>query len=367
MSLLTAGNLTYYLIEKGYVTRESIVKGDYLVLDYQRRNRNFKVIRRDGPSYFVKQVLKADSEPISTLQREASCYWLAKTQPRLAAFRRIAPEFIAYDRERHILVVELLAGAETLADYYRRIGHLPESLAAGVGRLLASYHSEASAWVLTSPYRSVFAQAIPWILSLHLIPPENYPVLSQGNGRLLEIVKADPEFPQTLDAVRAEWRMNSLLHGDIKWENILVQAAGGATPGFGLRLVDWEMADLGDACWDVGAFLQNFLVFWVLALPLDAYNDPARAIAGAAFPLEQMCAPIRSFWQAYRDARGLGESEAGEILMRSIRFGAARMVQSAFECLYFASDMNAQAICLLQLSLNILKNPEGARENLLGI
>lgn len=367
MSLFTAGNLTYYLIERGYIARDSIVQGDYLVLDYQRRNRNFKVIRRGGPSYFVKQVLKAEAEPISTLQREASCYWLAQTQAPLAALRRAAPGFIGYDRTRHVLVVELLAGAETLSDYYRRLGHLPESVAAEAGRLLASYHSEAGAWIMESPYRSVFAQAVPWILSLHRIPPENFPVLSEGNGRLLEIVKADPEFPQTLDAVRAEWRVNSLLHGDIKWENLLVLPAAGARPEFALKLVDWEMADLGDACWDVGAFLQNFLVFWALALPLGAYRDPVRAVEGAPFPLDRMHGPIGSFWQAYRVARGFGDSEAGEFLMRSVRFGAARMVQSAFECLYFAGDMTAQAICLLQLSLNILKDPEAARENLLGI
>jgi Phosphotransferase enzyme family len=367
MLLLTAGNLTHYLIERGYITHDSIIQGDYLVLDYQRRNRNFKVIRRGGPSYFVKQVLKAEAEPISTMQREAGFYWLAQTQAPLAALRRIAPEFIGYDRTRHVLVVELLAGAETLSDYYRRLEHLPESVAAEAGRLLATYHAEAGAWILESPYRPVFAQVIPWILSLHRIPPEAYPVLSEGNGRLLEIVKADPEFPQTLDAVRAEWRVNSLMHGDMKWENLVVLPAGGARPEFALKLVDWEMADLGDACWDVGAFLQNFLLFWALALPLGDYRDAAQAVEGALFPLDRMHGPIRAFWRAYRDAREFGDSEAGEFLMRSVRFGAARMVQSAFECLYFARDMSAQAICLLQLSLNILKNPEAARENLLGI
>ncbi|SPF47610.1 Phosphotransferase family protein [Candidatus Sulfopaludibacter sp. SbA4] len=360
MPLLTADNLAYYLLEKGYISRDSVVEGDYLVLDYQRRNRNFKVIRRNQPGYFVKQVLKVESEPIATLQREASCYWLAQTQPPLAPLRRISPGFRGYDRARHVLVVELLDGAETLSDYYRRLERLPENIAAEAGRLLSSYHSDAGAWIMESPYQSVFARVTPWILSMHQIPPEYYPVLSEGNGRLLEIVKGDPEFPQTLDALRAEWRVNSLLHGDIKWENFLVH---GAT----LKLVDWEMADLGDACWDVGAFLQNFLVFWVLALPLDAYGDPAQAVDMAQYPLDQMHRPIRSFWLAYIGARGFSDSDANEFLMRTIRFGAARMIQSAFECLYFAKDMTAQAICLLQLSLNILKDPEAARQTLLGL
>jgi Ser/Thr protein kinase RdoA (MazF antagonist) len=361
MTLLTASNLAYYLIEKGYVSRDSIVEGDYVVLDYQRRNRNFKVIRRRQPGYFVKQVLKEDAEPISTLQREASCYWLAQSQPQLAALGRISPRFIGYDRARHVLVVELLGGAETLSEYYRRAGRLPESLSAEAGRLLSSYHSQAGAWIMESPYQSVFARVTPWILSMHEIKPEYYPVLSEANGRLLEIVKGDPEFPQTLDALRAEWRVNCLLHGDMKWENVLVLS------GETLKLVDWEMADLGDACWDVGAFLQNFLVFWALALPLGEYGDMARAVDMARYPLEHMHGPIRSFWEAYRGARGFDDSESGKFLMRSIRFGAARMIQSAFECLYHAKDMTAHAIGLLQLSLNILKDPAAARDGLLGL
>jgi hypothetical protein len=43
------------------------------------------------------------------------------------------------------------------------------------------------------------------------------------------------------------------------------------------------------------------------------------------------------------------------------------MVQSAFECLYFAPEMTQHAICMLQLSLNILKDPAGALENLFGL
>jgi Ser/Thr protein kinase RdoA (MazF antagonist) len=361
MTLLTAGNLAFYLIEKGYLSRDSIVEGDYLVLDYQRRNRNFKVIRRNQPGYFVKQALQEEAERIATLQREASCYWLAQSQPQLAALGRMSPRFVGYDRAQHVLVLELLAGAETLSEYYRRLGRLPESLAAEAGRLLASYHGKAGAWIIESPYHSVFARVIPWILSMHEIKPESYPVLSEANRRLLEIVKSDPEFPQILDALRAGWQVNSLLHGDMKWENVLVQ--GGET----LKLVDWEMADLGDACWDVGAFLQSFLVFWALALPLGEYSDTARAVDMARYPLDQMHGPIRSFWEAYSGARELGESESSEFLMRSIRFGAARMIQSAFECLYYAKDMTSEAIRLLQLSLNILKDPAAARDSLLGI
>ena len=345
MSLLTADNLSYYLIEKGYVSRESIVESDYLVIDYRRRNRNFKVIRRNYPSYFVKQVLKPEPEPISTLAREASCYWLAQTQPELAGWRAIAPRFVGFDRDQHVLVVELLAGSETLVDRFRREGSLSEAIAAEAGTMLAGYHTRAGAWLMESQFRQVFSRVTPWILALHLTQPEHFPVLSAGNRVLHDIVKADAELPAKLDALRAEWQVNSLLHGDIKWENFLIQPGNGTGS---LKLVDWEMADLGDARWDAGAFLQTFLVFWVL------FDQPT-----------PMHASIRAFWEAYRQGRQLENPE--EFLMGSIRFGAARLIQSAFECLYYAETITAKAVTLLQLSLNILKDARAARSMLLGL
>ena len=366
--MLTPDKIVHYLIERGYVSFESVVDGDFLVVDYRRRNRNFKVIRRKHPSYFVKQVQSMESEPIATLQREANCYWLAQTQPVLASLARMTPKFVGYDPARHVLAVELLDGAETLSEYYRRLGGLPQEVAAGLGRMLGSYHRELGAWIMGSAHRSLFPQAIPWILSIHLMQPEYFrPPLSGGNARLLEVVKSYPEFQQAFDALRSEWQINGLLHGDMKWENILVQARSGEPERAELKLIDWEMADLGDACWDAGALLQSFLVFWILSLPLAGPADPAKLINWAEHPLDKMQPAIRSFWTGYSETMSLDASGSKTLLARSVRFGAARMVQSAFECLYFAPEMTQHAICMLQLSLNILKDPAGALENLFGL
>jgi hypothetical protein len=220
---------------------------------------------------------------------------------------------------------------------------------------------------MDSQYRKLFPQAIPWILSFHKMRPEYFRQLSAGNARLLELVRSYPEFHEALDKLSSEWQVNSLLHGDMKWENCLVQSRHGDPAGVTLKLIDWEMADLGDACWDVGDLLQSFLVFWILSLPLARSVDPAQLIDLAQHPLNKMQPCIRSFWRAYRDAMFLDASNSKDLLLRCVRFGGARMVQSAFECLYFAREMTPQAICLLQVSLNILQDPAGALENLLGI
>lgn len=375
--MLTPERIVYYLIERGYVGLDTVVDGDFLVVDYRRRNRNFQIICRKRPGLFVKQVQSMEPEPISTLQREANCYWLVQTQPALAPLARMMPKFVGYDPLRHVLAIELLGGAETLTEYQRRLGRLPQALTAELGGLLGNYHRDLGAWIMESQYRALFPQAVPWILTFHKMRPEYFRPLSAGNARLLELVQSYTEFHEALDTLHAEWKVNGLVHGDMKWENCLVQTKllssdhampqDGGNPAITLKLVDWEMADLGDPCWDVGALLQSFLVFWILSLPLAGQVEPAQLIEMAQHPLNDMQPSIRSFWRGYRGAMSLDAGKAKDLLLRCVRFSGARMIQSTFECLYFAPDITPQAICLLQVSLNILKDPAGALENLLGI
>lgn len=361
--MLTPDRIVYYLIERGYVSLDAVVDGDFLVVDYRRRNRNFQIICRKRRGLFVKQVQSMEAEPISTLQREANCYWLAQTQPALAPLAAMMPKFVGYDPLRHVLAIELLDEAETLSEHHRRLGRLPESLTAQLGGMLGSYHRGLGKWIMDSQYRSLFPQAIPWILSFHKMRPEYFRPFSAGNARLLELVQSYTEFHEILDTLRGEWQVNGLVHGDMKWENCLVQTRESAT----LKLVDWEMADLGDPCWDVGALLQSFLVFWILSLPLAGQVEPAQLVDMAQHPLNNMQPSIRSFWRGYRGAMLLDAAGAKDLLLQCVRFSGARMIQSAFECLYFAPDLTPQAICLLQVSLNILQDPSGVLENLLGI
>jgi len=54
------------------------------------------------------------------------------------------------------------------------------------------------------------------------------------------------------------------------------------------------------------------------------------------------------------------------MLMRSARFGAARMIQSAYEMMHHWQQMPPVGVAMLQVSLNILKRPADAVRNLLG-
>jgi hypothetical protein len=211
--------------------------------------------------------------------------------------------------------------------------------------------------------RSLFARQIPVVLNWR---GGGHAALGQYGGvgpALSAIVQQHPEFQTLLDAVGTEWRCDSLIHGDMKWDNVLVFSTPG---GLDFRIVDWEMADLGDADWDVGAILQSFLTVWILSMPIASGLAPEHYVAMAAQPIELMRPVLRAFWEAYAARRCFSAGERAGALERSMRFGAARLVWAVFEQRRFAARLDPAALALLQVSLNILKNPAQAVLDLLG-
>ncbi|MGH9694429.1 MAG: hypothetical protein ACRD5Z_09825, partial [Bryobacteraceae bacterium] len=84
---------------------------------------------------------------------------------------------------------------------------------------------------------------------------------------------------------------------------------------FDLRLVDWELADAGDAAWDCANVMQYYWGQWVSvgAPGPEAWN----ALAAA----------LRNFWSAYSG----GDEGAQPRFGRATRFTGARMIQTAYE------------------------------------
>jgi len=51
-----------------------------------------------------------------------------------------------------------------------------------------------------------------------------------------------------------------------------------AADGLDFRIVDWEMADFGDAGWTSAAVLQSFFTAWIMSMPI-ASGLPPEAIS----------------------------------------------------------------------------------------
>jgi aminoglycoside phosphotransferase (APT) family kinase protein len=354
-----------YLLHCGLVSTQSVAESDLLVLDASRRNSNFKVVCRHGPSYLLKQ--GADVEKRATIAREVAVYRFLQAVDGNAAFKPYLPHLYKYDRERCLLILELYQDAETATEYHLRLGRFPASLGAAMGRALGTLHGPDTLRGLSGNPHSALSERMPWVLSIHRPSLSLYHEASSAGLHLMTIIQSFPQFGAQLDILRAEWGAGALIHGDIKWENWLVTPRTGASWRTRLKLVDWELAGLGDPCWDVGCVFADYINFWVLSILITGNESLQKSLGLARYPIACMQPAMRLFWDSYAQHMRLDTATAGQWLLRAVRYAAARLLHLAFEQMQSAMQITSTAICLLQISLNILQRPDDAATGLLGI
>jgi tRNA A-37 threonylcarbamoyl transferase component Bud32 len=358
---LNKNDLVHYLLERGLLDRRAVVDGDVMVVEGARRHHNYSVIRRQGTGLFIKQMQPDQAFSAQTLQKEAACYVMMESDPALAEIHALMPRFRAYDPDRHLLVVELIDGGENLSELHRRVNGFPEDVARRVGELLARYHEASRRELLPRANAAIFQGLPPWILSFHLTPRGSMQSLSAANGQFMTILQRYPDFGQALDRVRAGWRRDALIHGDMKFDNVVVRGAQTDEPT--MHVVDWELADVGDSAWDVASILQAYLTWWIASLQRVPGNETSDE---AQYPLEAIQPAIRAFWDAYVSARRLGSRDAGAELERAVRYAGARMLQTVYESMALAPSLTQHAVWQMQACVNILKEPRAAATDLLG-
>jgi hypothetical protein len=361
---LNPNNVAQFLAERRLLAFESVVDGDFLVVDQNSRNRNLKIIRRKSDGFFIKQIAQQTPEFMQSMQREAACYRLGNESPQFREFPSLTPRFYYFDPVRYILIIELLADSESLWEYHQRVASLPIEVGKLQGERLGAYHAGARVNGQTEGLE-VFGRQIPWILSINETNPMYLSQVSRGNAQLIGIVQQYPEFQSALAELKAHWNYSTLIHGDIKWENMLLRKADGVSPE--LKLIDWEIADVGDECWDAGAVIQAYITFWVFSLPLTSGMSLGEAAASSRYSNEDLKRALASYWTSYAERRGLNQTASRQKVLRSMRCAAARMIQTAYESIQSSPQISPYALCKLQISMNILRDPSNAVADLMGL
>jgi hypothetical protein len=361
--MLDQAHVIPYLLERELVGADQVVDGQVTVAESSRRNRSFQVVCDRGASLLVKCGTGPSGR--ATVAHEARVYRALHGLPAGAGLGQFIQRFYAYDPDRQVLVVELLSPAEDAREYHARRKSFPEAAAAQFGNALSTLH-RATALSACAAGFGEFTGRMPWALWVHRPGVEVFRETSNANFQLIRIVQNTPGFGDLLDAARAEWRADRVIHHDIKWENILVRTGPNRRRPT-VRLIDWEFGNVGDACWDAGAVLSAYLSFWLFSIPVTGEAPPEKFLDLAEHPLGKMQPAIRAFWRAYVGGMGLDRATAGEWLVRSVKYAAARLLQTGFEHLQKSAEMTGSAVCLIQLSLNLLRRPEEAIAQLLGI
>ena len=358
---LTAYNLPHYLISKGIISVQSVVDGDFSVAEAGRRNRNFKVIRRKAPGLFVKQIKTSEAQAVTTLRREAIFYRVVASNPKYSAIRSVIPTIVDHDERRHSLTMNLVGDSESVVERISREGPYGEDIGRILGRTLGQIHSQGLDVAADPGLSGLFTGQPPWPFTLDQTGYGFLESMGAAIGSQLAVaIRQHPTLQPMLTAIRSMWQYDSLIHGDMKWDNCMI---ANATPPQ-LTIVDWELVDIGDGAWDVAAIFKEYIMSALNSASIReammAQNLPAPPLVS----LHALQPAIRAFWQTYVAARRL--PDATVYLDRAVRFTAARMLVAVLEYLFTSTELGSLGATLLQTCANILQFPQLAAIQLLG-
>jgi hypothetical protein len=361
---LTAYNLPHYLMSKGLISAQSVVDGDFVLAEAGRRNRNFKVLRRKQPGLFVKQIKSTEAQAISTIEREAAFYRAVHSDPRYAPLAGMIPKFVDYEPSRRALALSLTENAESVSEHHMRQAQIPESTARLIGTALGIAHSYGPTMLADANTRSLFPYQAPWPMTLEQTGYSFLNNFTPIGPQLSAAIQQLPRLQPMLSALRPLYQYDSLIHGDMKWDNCLLSSRDGVE--MNLTIVDWELADIGDGAWDVATIFKEYLVAAILNASARQSAAAQNQPAPLAQTIETMQPSIRAFWKAYVMARALN-ADAGRYLDRAVRYTAARMIIAVLEYLNASPQFSVLGPIMLQTAMNLLEAPQVAAMQMIGV
>ena len=338
------------LLAKGIVRPDWFASGGALQLQSDLKGA-ILATHADDRNYVVKR--RADDSKAaaldSRLRREAVLLEIFRDSEIEAVERDFFPRLVHYDESVPLLVTQFVAGQD-LFSHHREVWACPPDVARDSAASLAKLH------LLSHPFSGGDEDGLcrgkpPWVLDIALDRFADRGPFNAAVTTLLHAIRDEPRFAFHLAKMKDEWTNRALIHGDLKWPNIIRKADGST------RLIDWEHCDIGDPAWDVGSFLHSYLEFWILALPLDATEDALEAADRAAWDFDGAQQAMRAFWQVYEQQAG---PLADDFPTRSAKAAGARLLQTAYEQAHASDQISSQIRVMLQVGLNLLEDPEGS-------
>lgn len=360
--LLTEHNIFYYLLDKGMVDAAPVINGEFTVRRSDSRNNNFLINREySHHPYFIKQVKAQDAEKMETMRVEATAYMLADNDPQYKALKDFLPAFHHYDAAGHILITGQVKDAISVYDYYLQVNDFSNSIPSLLADILASFHKTISPGQQEKSFQ-YFRKQMPWVFTIAATPPANYSDAT-ADQQLMQMIMRNKEFVQLLSQVTPLWQPVSLVHNDAKLNNFLAGYDHENNRINFVKLIDWELADIGDPLWDLASVMQNYLTLWITTdIPEQQNNPYIKKIT-----LQQVQPCLQQLWQRYAQQMKWTPQQVQTSLQKTICYCALKLVHTCFETTAQSPVLQPVTVKMLQTSINILRSPAEAAVKLFGI
>lgn len=352
---MTVEALASTLLREGLIPPASVLDGTLEATDVSRHCRNHRFTWGGGRGVLIKQPPPGGG-PSRRANVEVTFYRLCQAPGTPGALRALLPRCLGTLDHGAGLVLELVPGAGPLSELPTGQGW-PVALTA-VGRALGTFHRLASTPAFRARSRRRALPACrPAVFGLQRPGPELLGPLSAANVATLSFIESEGGLAAHLQALERALRPSTLIHGDLRLDNLLVATTGGVPR---VWLLDWELAGRGDPAWDLGAVLEGLLERWLLRVPASRPVPEPREKAEAQ-------ASAHAFWEAYREAAGVSPASEGALLHRAVLASAAWLVLRAFEHAQCSARPPAGSLRLLQVAVDLFAEPAALAHRLHGL
>ncbi|WP_062383332.1 phosphotransferase [Demequina iriomotensis] len=295
------GPLTRRLLALALVTPEDVHRHGLRARDLSRSHAVALVEAGDARRYVVKELQRADERSQGTPEQERALYGAVAAHPELRAWTAGVVHLGDVD---DVLVLDYLAGAESVVARAARTGWSDGELATHLGAALGGWHAAAR------PRLGAFeAVEPPWVL--RVLEPDR-PGFVRTNDAVAEALATLDGGPlaRWLRVLREGWRDDAVIHGDLQFDNCLVEPSGRIT------FVDWECAGRGDAAWDLAALAAELIS-----------RSPARDAASMTPVLSGAVRLLVAAYAEHDEAAGGASALAGRV----VPYAGARLLLRALQ------------------------------------
>lgn len=338
--ILTRHNTAAFLINNKLLDTRSLMEGAIVIRSHSQRNRGFSITWANGQGFYIKQH-RPDAGP---WEKRSSVAHEAEVLQRLNeqnALHDCVPALHFYDTHRQALVLDWLVTFRAVDQVAINASGPDLQVANQLGQALAQLHLGLSDVACDD-----LPGQVPWAIRLDRLYPLAGEDQSWGQARLVAMIQSQKECMAALRALADTWPRTQLIHGDMKWQNCLLQ-------GEQCVFIDWEMADRGDPLWDLAGLCQSWLKHWMDHQPRMASGSDAVTQAAQDFiPYKQALAQL---WCSYL----VDQEPSAERLMALC---GARLLQTLYEDLAGETGLSTGHILLLQLARNLLVAPQQAAQ-----
>jgi hypothetical protein len=364
--LLTKTNIVHYLLDRGLFDKPSFVNGEFSCDAGNSRHKNYIVNKEFKTNrYFMKQALGSTAEKIRSLEREGLFYEMVDADENFNHLQKYLAVSLHYDQRNAILILEYLADYTSIYDRFLNQQNFNTVLAAvELADALFLLHSISGETFERLTGSSIITVSKPWILTLPEVKsPAANAARSAAEAAGLQLIYDVPGFMNLIEEAAKLWEPACMVHGDSKLNNFIIKTDELKTGNPFLKLIDWELFNLGDPLWDLATVFQSALTAWVINEdPVYKTNKEVKT-----FDYSNMQLFISVCFTNYATANSWDDVETHAKLEKCTAFCGLRLLHNFFETTPHAQSLRPYSARLLQLAFNILSNPAGAAYQVLGI